>query len=92
MKTYPLDPEFCNKYSVFSTPKAHTSSDLEWFIKLYIPKGWIGPVHLFDFTPHISEEDFEKILTGEIPSDKKYDKWYIKEAIKDWLKKIGEEK
>lgn len=62
-----------------------TRTDLEFHIKFYIPKGWIGPIREFDFAPSISEEDFQLILKGQIPNTRQYDKWYMKAAIEDWL-------
>lgn len=59
---------------------------LEEFMKYYVPKGWRGQIHDFDFVPYISNEDIEIILKGEIPVDKKFDRWYVKEAIQEWLK------
>jgi len=58
--------------------------DLEIFIRLYVPKGWVGPIREFDFAPLISDEDFKIIMNGGIPIDKQYDKWYVKDAIKEW--------
>ncbi len=66
---------------------ALNKSDLEVYIKLYVPKGWVGPIREFDFVPLVSDEEFKIILNGKIPLDKKYDRWYIKDAIKLWLAK-----
>ena len=44
------------------------------FIKLYVPKGWVGPIMEFDFAPLISDEDFEIIKKGSIPLNKQYNK------------------
>jgi hypothetical protein len=62
-------------------------SDLEVFIKLYVPKGWVGPIREFDFAPLISDEEFKVIVEGKIPLDKKYDRWYVRDAIKSWWEK-----
>ena len=62
-----------------------TQSDLETHIKYYVPKGWMGPIREFDFAPLISDEDFEIILSGELPDKREYQKWYIQAAIKDFL-------
>jgi len=59
-------------------------SDLETFIRLYVPKGWVGPIREFDFAPLISDEDFAMIVKGEMPDKKEYQKWYIKAAIEAW--------
>jgi len=64
-------------------------SDLTWHIRLFIPKGWVGPIHEFDYPPLISDEDFEMIKAGKIPIDKQYDKWYVVDAIKSWWIKNG---
>ena len=62
--------------------------ELESFIRFYVPKGWVGPIREFDYAPYVTEEEFKLILTGTIPSDKKFDKWYVKDAINAWLKEI----
>lgn len=59
---------------------------LEEFMRFYKPKFWTDTISDVDFIPYISNEDIEIILKGEIPLDKKFDKWYIKEAIQEWLK------
>lgn len=63
-----------------------TRSELETFIKLYVPKGWVGPIREFDFAPLISDEEFVMILNGKIPEGKEFDKWYVKAAIEAWSK------
>jgi len=92
----PLDPELARRYPIsYSNPvkqKVYKSVvALESFIKYYVPKGWRGPIHEFDFAPFISEEEFKLILTGVIPSDKKFDRWYVKDAIHAWLEMISKE-
>lgn len=67
--------------------EAMNRSDLEIYIKLYVPKGWVGPIREFDFAPLVSDEEFKTILEGKIPLDKKYDRWYVKDAIKSWQEK-----
>jgi hypothetical protein len=64
-----------------------TRHELETYIRFYIPKGWVGPIREFDFAPLISDEDMELILRGEIPNKPEYKKWYIQDAIKDFLNK-----
>lgn len=66
-----------------------TRNGLEYFIRFYIPKGWVGPIMEFDFAPHISDEDFKTIMMGDIPSKEKYDKWYVRAAIEEWRKNNG---
>lgn len=61
-------------------------TDLQIFIKYYIPNGWKNPIKDVDFAPMISDEDYNEILSGKIPADKQYEKWYVKAAIKEWLK------
>jgi len=63
-----------------------TQSDLENYIRFYVPKGWVGPIKEFDFAPLISDEDFKIILKWKFPDKPAYKKWYIQDAIKDWLK------
>jgi hypothetical protein len=58
---------------------------LEEFMRFYKPKGWICPISDVDFIPYISNNDIQVIMNGEIPTDEKFDKWYIKDAIKEWL-------
>ena len=65
--------------------------ELEIYIKNYVPKGWKESIKTVDFPPHISDNDFEMILKGNIPNKKEYLKWYIKEAIFSWLEKISNE-
>lgn len=62
---------------------------LEEFIRYYVPKGWVGPIHEFTFAPYITEDEFEIILQGKIPDGEKFDKWFVKAAIEDWLKQNG---
>lgn len=62
-----------------------TRSALEHHIRFYIPKGWVGPIREFDFAPLISDEDFEIITKGELPNHPAYKKWYVQDAIKDFL-------
>ena len=64
-----------------------TRTALEYHIRFYIPKGWVGPIHEFDFIPLITDEDFQSILQGVIPEKKEFNKWYLQDAIKDWLSK-----
>jgi len=59
-------------------------------MRLYIPKGWVGPIHEFDFVPLVSDEDFKLIMAGGYPNDSTYDKWYIKAAVEDWKEKNEE--
>ena len=66
-----------------------THSGLECFIKLYVPRGWVGPIREFDFAPMVSDEDFEMIVRGQIPDKPQYNKWYVKAAIEDWKKQEG---
>ena len=66
-----------------------TRGGLETFIRLYIPKGWVGPIREFDFAPMVSDEDFEMIVRGQIPDKPQYNKWYVKAAIEDWKKQEG---
>lgn len=65
---------------------------LEEFIKFYKANGLRERIMDFDYTPFISNEDITIILKGDIPEDKKFDKWYVIEAITEWLKtnKVGE--
>lgn len=58
-------------------------------IRFYVPKNWVGPIREFDFVPFISVEDAEAICSGQIPDDKKFNKWYIKDAINDWIRTKG---
>ena len=64
-----------------------TIAELENFIRYYKPKGWVGAIREFDFAPLITEEELEIILKGKIPEDKRFDRWYVKDAIKAWLEK-----
>lgn len=78
------DPADCNDWR----PKYYyKKGELEMFIKLYVPRGWVGPIRDFDFAPLISDEDFKTILSGKMPLDKQYDKWYVRDAINEWRKK-----
>lgn len=68
-------------------------AELEIFIKLFIPNGWVGPIREFDFAPLISDEDFEIIKGGKLPDKPDYKKWYVKDAVKAWwVKEKIEEK
>jgi len=60
---------------------------LESFIRWYKPKGWCGIISEFTFVPYITDQEFEIILQGKIPEDKKFEPCYIKEAIKAWMDK-----
>lgn len=64
-----------------------TRLNLEAHIRFYIPKGWVGPIREFDFAPLISDEDFEIIMNGAFPDKRDFQKWYVQDAIKDYLKK-----
>lgn len=62
-----------------------TRYNLEIYIKMFIPEGWMGPIREFDFAPLISDEDLEIILKGKLPDKPAYKKWYIQDAIRSWL-------
>jgi len=66
-----------------------TRSDLECYIKYFVPKGWVGPIREFVHAPLVSDEDFETIKSGKFPIDKLYDRWYVRDAIKSWWEKNG---
>jgi len=61
--------------------------ELEFFLKKYIPSGWVGPIMDFDFAPHVSDQDFKIVTEGKIPEGKKYEKWYVKAAVQEWQKR-----
>ena len=66
--------------------KEKTPRNVEQHIRYYKPKGWVGTIHEFDFVPYISDEDFEVIKRGKIPQQPYAKKWYVVDAIKDWMK------
>jgi hypothetical protein len=66
-----------------------SSMELESYIRNFRPKGWRVPIHNVDFTPLISDEEFQVILKKEIPNTKQYNKWYVKSAIESWWELHG---
>jgi len=58
--------------------------NLEQFIRNYQPKQWVEPIKEVDFVPHFSYEEINKIFSGNIPE--RITKWYIKEAIEEFVK------
>ena len=70
-----------------STQKHSKRIELEFFIRKFIPKCWTCPIADVDFAPYISEKEFDEIIDGRIPDDKKYSKWYIRQAITAWMER-----
>ena len=87
----PSDPEMTKKYPIMSTPKAtwQLVIELEIFIKYYTPKGWIGPIHEFDFAPYFTDQEMDIVLKGLIPDGEKFNKWYVIAAIMAWQVQQG---
>jgi hypothetical protein len=64
--------------------------NMEQFIREYIPKNWMEPIQEVDFVPHFSYEEIDEIFSGNIPE--RIRKWYIKEAIQEFVKKLTTKK
>lgn len=65
------------------------SIELYYFISEYIPKGWKEPVGKVDFVPRFTNEEMQNIfnswMMNEFDDDFQDMKWYIKDAIKEFL-------
>ena len=63
--------------------------NLEQHIRYYKPRGWVGPIHDFDF-PELKTVEYVWVLFG----GELYElglRWYKKDAVEDFLKTIQKE-
>jgi hypothetical protein len=61
---------------------------LREFITKYTPRTWVVPISDVDFVPHFTYQEIDEITwSGSIPEG--FDKWYIKEAIQEFVKTLA---
>jgi hypothetical protein len=78
-----------------ATGNAKIAIQLEEHIKFFVPPGWVGPIHDFDFAPMLLPDQAGIMSTafkeGKLNEylEEHYKKWYVKAAIKDFFEQKG---